>query len=62
MSASSPHPYNNSHYQCLTKQSLFLCRVEDISSKTAPKKKGLDLLDKNFRPVSNLPFLSKLVE
>ena len=26
------------------------------------KKKGLDLLDKNFRPVSNLPFLSKLVE
>ena len=26
------------------------------------KKKGLDLLDKNLRPVSNLPFLSKLVE
>ena len=26
------------------------------------KKKGLDLLDKNYRPVSNLPFLSKLVE
>ena len=24
------------------------------------KKKGFDLLDKNFRPVSNLPFLSKL--
>ena len=26
------------------------------------KKKGLVLLDKNFRPVSNLPFLSKLAE
>ena len=26
------------------------------------KKKGLDLLEKNYRPVSNLPFLSKLVE
>ena len=26
------------------------------------KKKGLDLQDKNFRPVSNLPFLSKLVK
>ena len=26
------------------------------------KKEGLDLLDKNFSPVSNLPFLSKLVE
>ena len=26
------------------------------------KKKGLDLLHKNFRPVSNLPLLSKLVE
>ena len=26
------------------------------------KKKGVDLLDKNFRPVSNLPILSTLVE
>ena len=26
------------------------------------KKPGLDLVDKNFRPVSNLPFLSKVVE
>ena len=26
------------------------------------KKKGLDLLEKNYQPVSNLPFLSKLVE
>ena len=26
------------------------------------KKKGLDLLEKNYWPVSNLPFLSKLVE
>ena len=26
------------------------------------KKPGLDLVDKNFRPVSNLPYLSKVVE
>ena len=26
------------------------------------KKPGLDLVDKNFRPVSNLPFISKVVE
>ena len=26
------------------------------------KKRGLDLLEKNYQPVSNLPFLSKLVE
>ena len=26
------------------------------------KKKGLDLQEKNYRPVSNLPFFSKLVE
>ena len=26
------------------------------------KKPGLDLIDKNYRPISNLPFISKLVE
>ena len=27
-----------------------------------PKKLGLDLISKNYRPVSNLPYLSKVVE
>ena len=26
------------------------------------KKPGLDLISKNYRPISNLPFISKLVE
>ena len=26
------------------------------------KKLGLDLITKNYRPISNLPFMSKLVE
>ena len=26
------------------------------------KKSGLDLINKNYRPISNLPFISKLVE
>ena len=60
--ASSPHLYNNAHHQYSTQQCLLLQRVEDLNSKTTSKKKGLDLLDKNFRPVSNLPFLSKLVK
>ena len=30
--------------------------------KSLLKKHGLDLINKNYRPISNLPFISKLIE
>ena len=36
--------------------------MEDSNSKATIEKCGLDLIDSNYRPVSNLPFISKLVE
>ena len=62
MSTNYPYSPNYSHCQCLTQQCLFLWRVEMSVVRPLLKKKGLDLQEKNYCPVSNLPFLSKLVE
>ena len=62
MSATYPHSSNYSYCQCLAHQCLF-CEEWKISVvKPLLKKKGLNLQEKNYYPVSNLPFFSKLVE
>ena len=38
------------------------CRLEGGPSLTVTQKTGLNILFKNFGPVSNLPFVSKLTE
>ena len=41
---------------------LFQSPLREPWSSLSLKKPGLDLLDRNYRPVSNLGYISKLVE
>ena len=41
---------------------VFVNKWETAIIKPLLKKVGLDLITKNYRPISNLPFMSKLVE
>ena len=56
------HRHSNTASPHLTHYGRILHRMEDSSGKTIIEKSGVELLHKNYRLVSNICFLSKLVK